>query len=60
MKLSLTMPVIVKSGKGEEDVANEVCLRSDLVEEWGDVSAFCGVRCPSINVRESEAVVRIE
>jgi hypothetical protein len=41
-------------------VANKARLRSDLAEEWGDVSTVRGGRCRDKNIRESEAVVGIE
>jgi hypothetical protein len=60
MKPSSTTPVIVKGREGDADVANQACLRSDLVKEWDDVGAICGGRYRGTNVRELKAVVRIE
>jgi hypothetical protein len=56
VKPSSTMPEIVKGREGNADVANMVCLRSDLAKEWGDMSTVR--RSP--NVRKSKAVVGIE
>jgi hypothetical protein len=55
-----TRSVMVGNRKGDADVAKKACLRSDITEEWGDVSTFGGGRCPSKNVRELEAIFRIE
>jgi hypothetical protein len=60
VKPSSTTPVIVKDREGDVDVANKACLRSDLAKEWSDVSTIRGGRYRGKNIRESEAVVRIE
>jgi hypothetical protein len=44
MKPSSTTLVIVKGREGDADVANQACLRSDLVKEWDDVGAVRGGR----------------